>query len=296
MKQIDYLEIAEHYYKTNNPKRALEELKKVANYNHKFYYLSAQCYFDLSQFEKAKKALLEGLIDSPDDLYLLFLLVNTQRRLGQYKNAEKYVKQVRSLFPERADVLELYAKVMLDLRNYPAMHAAYIEAIKIRGESPNSLLNASVALMYGKPKTAIKHIEQDLSQNPERAYTHSIAAQAYENDWQLDKYLEHALMAARLEPEQSYYRYQAYRAKVMTDQAYKPLTLIYAFNHKFAAKPAYLVISIFLLLWALGIAFEQNVFSLIITIIGFGFFGLLFIYWLATNLILKYLFRKMKTW
>ena len=295
MASINFLELAEHYLKISQPQKGLEEIAKAPERNQKYFYVLAQCHFDLKQYQQAKKALVEGLKDSPDDLYLLFFLVSTERRLGHYKDAERHVRQLRSVFPERADVLELYAKTMLDQRKYSEMHEAYKKAILMRGEAPNRVLNASIALMYSKPEAAIKQIKEALKNDPENAYAHNVAAQAYKQSWRLDKYKEHALMAARLEPNEAYYRGQANRAKVMASPIIKPLYGLYYINHKYRYKPIYLIIALLYLFWAGGIILNKNTFSIIIVLIFISFLSIWFLIWLLGRLVHNYYYRILKS-
>lgn len=295
------LELAEHFLSIDKPERALEELSSVNEFSYMFWYLSARAKFVLGQFKEAKAALEEGLKEKPDDLYLLYLLVQCERKLRvveKYKAfadiaVVKTITRLRALFPERADVAELHAMVLLDLNKYDAMYKVFAEAKRLRGENPNSLLNATVALMFGKEDVAIKHIATALADDPENARTHSIAANAYKKAWQLPAAAYHAEIAAKLEPTNPFYRRQVRNAEIRAHPLYKPIEVIVSFNYRFKTKPALFLLGFLLIGSVTALITEQLWLMWLSTFVSMGPFVFLGTYGFVIAIVLNiYLAQK----
>ena len=256
-----YLDLAEHFLRIENPKRALEELDKINQFSRTYWYLRAWANYKLKNFQQAKEFLLKALEDNPDDLQILYLLTQSERQLGNLKSAEQHISKLIELYPEHASTRELYAIIMMKLNRHSAMKKAFAEAKRLRGESQNNLLNATTASMRGKLKEAIGSIEQALLDRPEDHLAHNLAAKYYQQNWQYSKALKHAIYALRLEPSEPSYQKHVRRLKVLNNPIHKPFAQIIYLNKSYRYMPVIILASIFTIIFLYGIFTNNSVIS-----------------------------------
>ncbi|MEM7735682.1 MAG: tetratricopeptide repeat protein [Deinococcota bacterium] len=253
------LDLVEHYLNISKPQLAQRALKRASldAEPYRFLYLSGRVQYQLGKYTQAEEAALAALEHHPDDLQAGYLLVQCLRQLKRYDDALTRLDRLREQYPARADLAELVGFVRLSQSNYSAMNQALAEAKKLRADAPNNMLEASVALMYGKFNVALDHALNALRNNPDDPHVHHLLAQAHQKLWHLDEALSHAQVAVSLRPESRVYRMNVRELEVMTHPLYQPFAKLMAWNFHRKAWP--LVISLFggIALTLIGLFVEQ---------------------------------------
>ena len=264
----------------NKPDRALKELAKINKFSRDYWYLRAWAAYKLKSYQESRKFLLKALETNPDDLQLLYLLTQSERRLGNYKEAEKHISRLIELYPEHAASRELYAIVMMGLKKKKAMKKAFREARRLRGESQNNLLNATTAtIMGGKLEDVINSIERALVERPDDPLAHSFAADYYKKNWQYKRALKHATYAARLEPGEKDYQKQLRKMQMLNNPIHRPFSQVIYLDKKYRHLPMVVLTAIFSTLFLYGIFTDKTMISvislniLVNMIIGFAAYG-----------------------
>ncbi len=177
--------------------------------NDSYYYeLSAQCYLELEELEKAKQAIDRGLELAPNNTYLLGALTLYYERRDKYNKALSTIDTALELDPEDTWLVTSKARVLTSLRRLSEAQTIIDHGLSIDPVSSELLtMQAILFIERGKNDEALAYTNQALAIAPTNETLIALRAQLLITVKNYDTAEKNAVQALQIDPDDEFARF-----------------------------------------------------------------------------------------
>jgi tetratricopeptide (TPR) repeat protein len=151
---------------SGHPDQALAALKKVPPTGQSEFYLG-MAYRALREHQQAQQALSKAFAMGFDDPYVLYVLIEQDRELGDKEAGLRHFRTFYDRFPDSVWLHMLYGDAYLAKNDDSNAEAEYEQALKVKPDLPvvNYQLGY-IAFKRGKYAAAEEHLRKEIALNP----------------------------------------------------------------------------------------------------------------------------------